>query len=371
MAYDPHQEDYQRLALHFTRSLDESDPYAASRSFASFGRIYAQDRDSLPQSDADRAFHLVAEATALIDYQLPFATDEEAETLITRAHAVLDEALSLDSHCYDALRMKTAAVTPTFEGYYDFLRENAAEVRAHCEEARQAAAQEDSDDRASLATEIAMRPYYRWLAMLANKAVICGHNREALRYAQELLELDPHDEADVRFTAALAYAKLEDLQGLDALEQRLMITVPGSITSTAWSRLAHASIAYRNRDFDMARAQLKGIVASYPRAAIALGLQRELPDGIYARLAVPPFSENELLLAVSEATVFLQEGRDTLGRGSFGLWTMLESLALATKTQLAEMHEVVEAAAEAARGGSYFGPQDLAERGNNGSGGTR
>jgi hypothetical protein len=46
----------------------------------------------------------------------------------------------------------------------------------------------------------------------------------------------------------------------------------------------------------------------------------ELPDGVFSRLAVPPFSEDELILAVSEATVLFQEGRDQEGRGSFGSW---------------------------------------------------
>ena len=66
MAFDPKREDYQRLALRFAHELDAGDPMIAARSFASFGRRFAQDRDSLPQSDSDRAFHLVTLATDLI-----------------------------------------------------------------------------------------------------------------------------------------------------------------------------------------------------------------------------------------------------------------------------------------------------------------
>ena len=125
MSYDPHREDYQRLGLRFARSLDGKDPAAATRAFASFGRRFSQNRDSLPQSDADRAFHLVAEATTLIDYELPFADDAHAEELIERGHRLLDEALALDGRCHDALRMKQAAESTSFESYYDFLAKSA------------------------------------------------------------------------------------------------------------------------------------------------------------------------------------------------------------------------------------------------------
>ena len=60
MAHDPRREDYQRLSLRFAEELDKGDPADAARAFASFGRRFAQDRDGLPQTDADRAFHLVA-----------------------------------------------------------------------------------------------------------------------------------------------------------------------------------------------------------------------------------------------------------------------------------------------------------------------
>ena len=166
MAYDARWEDYQRLSLRFARSLDGSDPATALKAFATFGRRFAQNRDSLPQSDEDRAFHLVADATVLIDYSLPFAeSDERAEDIIRRAAALLDEAISLDAHCHDALRMQSAARNPSFESYYDFLRDGADEVRARCEEARELVGGSDDtpDDRIRLARSIAMHPYYRWV----------------------------------------------------------------------------------------------------------------------------------------------------------------------------------------------------------------
>ena len=79
MAHDPRREDYQRLALRFVRTIDPQDP-AAAREFTDFGRRFAQERDSLPQTDADRAFHLVCRATELIDYKLPFAEPDRRQS---------------------------------------------------------------------------------------------------------------------------------------------------------------------------------------------------------------------------------------------------------------------------------------------------
>ena len=318
MSYDPHTEDYQRLGLRFARSLDGSDPTAATRAFASFGRRFAQNRDSLPQSDADRAFHLVAEATTLIDYELPFADDAQAEQLIDQGHRLLDEALALDGRCHDAVRMKLAAESPSFESYYEFLAEGAEEVRASCEEAA-SQTDDDSPERAQLAADIAMRPYYRWLATQAGKAVICGRNREAIRIGEHLLELDPNDNSDVRFTCAIAYAKLEDEAGLERFSKLTKPLVRAG-TDDAWMQLSRISLAHKRHDIREAQRLLTGLVATYPHATEALVSQKELPDGVFSRLAVAPFSEDELILAISEGTVLLQEGRDDAGRGVLGTW---------------------------------------------------
>ena len=318
MAYDPHREDYQRLGLRYARSLDGQDPASATRAFASFGRRFAQNRDSLPQTDADRAFHLVVEATTLIDYELPFADDQRAEELIEQGHRLLDEAIGLDPHCHDAIRMKSAADSPSFESYYDFLASTADDVRSQCEEAR-ANAHDVSPERALLEADIAMRPYYRWLATQASKAVICGRNREAIRLSETLLELDPHDNSDVRFTCALAYAKLEDQQGLDLFAAHTKPLVRAG-TEDAWMQISRLALAHKRHDMAEARRLLARLVETYPHASEALASQKELPDGVFARLAVAPFSEDELILAVSEGTVLLQEGRDDAGRGVLGTW---------------------------------------------------
>lgn len=323
MAFDPHREDYQRMGLRFARALDGESPAQAARSFAAFGRRFAQNRDGLPQTDEDRAFHLVAKATTLIDYELPFTDDEHAERLIAQGHAMLDEALKLDPQSPDALRMKMAAGIPNFEGYYDYLASEAEGVRERCERRRHKARSIPGEERSALAAQIALYPYLRWLASLASRAVVCGHNHDAISHARRALELDPTDQADARFTAYLAFAKLEDAAGLEALARTTGRTaVRGATPADAWLAITRCALAYKRLQLDEADHQLDLLAKAYPHAAVTLCAQRELPDGVFARLAVAPFSEDELILAVSEATVLLQEGRDARARGAFGSWVM-------------------------------------------------
>lgn len=319
MAFDPRHEDYQRLGLRFARSLDEGDTYSPLRAFASFGREFARNRDALPQSDADRAFHLVALATEVIDYEIPFAPDDQVEPLITRGRQLLSEAVSLDESCHDAIRMLAASKSTSFEEYFHFLKDGADAVAASCEQNRRKAVAELSDERVSLGEDIALRPYKRWLASEASMALICGQNREAIRIGNELLSLDKNDAADVRFTMFLAFAKLEDEQGLDELASRVGLASKQA-PQDAWMRIARVTLAYKQCDYKQARKQLQLLIQSYPHAAYSLVRQLELFEGVFARLSVPPFSEDELILAISESAVLLQEGIEVDGRGVFGDW---------------------------------------------------
>ena len=321
MAYDPRFEDYQRLGLRFARSLDDQDPAVATQAFANFGRRFAQDRDSLPQTDEDRAFHLVSLATTVVDYELPFADEQRAARLVRRGHELLDEALALDANCFDAIRMQQAASIPSFDGYFDFLVENEGDVRRYCEEAHARAIAKGMDERSLLEADLVMRPYLRWLAAEAEKAVICGRNRQAIEICERSYEFDPQDAADARFTEAIALAKLEDADGLEGLERRQGgMGVPRRHETDAWTQLAHVSLCHSRHDSEGGLFWLGRLIETYPNAASSLVSQRELPDGVFCRLAVPPYSEDELVLAISECTVLLQEGRDTDGRGALGAW---------------------------------------------------
>lgn len=318
MSYDPWTEDYQRMSLCFAKTLDWSDTNAAAQAIADFKRIYTEKRDSLPQTDAERAFHLVAEATSLIDYRLPFSDEKTAEKIIATAKALLNEAITLDTKCYDAQRMLAASHCPSFESYYRFLKDRVAQVKLNCEAARDTVSGHTLLDE-ELAEDLAMRPYKRWIATLALRALVCGRYRIAAQLVEELLDLDPQDVSGARYTAALVYAKLEDERALESVVARTL-RLGNPAHEDAWVLLARIALAYKRRDMQAAELFLQELMSSYPQAASTLIRQDELPDSVFCRLPVMPFSEDELILAVSEASVLLQEGRDDGEHGPLGNW---------------------------------------------------
>ena len=301
MAHDSRREDYLRMSLRFALSLDGEDPARAAREFATFGRRLARERDSLPQSDADRAFHLVSLATELIDYRLPFAGDALAETLVSRGRALLDEALSLDAGCHDAARMRFSLDTPSAEGRHRFLAERADEVRAACEAERERLCDALDEARRPLGASVAMRPWWRWLADQAECALICGRNRAAIDACERLLASDPHDLSDARFT--LAYA----------------LAAPRA-ADDAWIQIAQIALAHKSYRLAEARRLTERLLNAYPGCAPTLIRQMEIPDGRFARIRVPAYGEDELIVAVSEGIVLLQEGMERTGKGVLGAW---------------------------------------------------
>ena len=350
MAHNARREDYQRLGLRFIQELDSTDSMAAMRSFADFGRRFSQERDKLPQDDADRAFYLVTLATDVVDHELPFATGEKAGELIVRGKSLLDEAISLDPNCFDAIRMRSSTNLHSASERVAFLREEEPRVREVCEKARDEAAANADSDRANLAAELAMRPYLRWLASIAEGELICGRNRAAVAACEKLIGADPTDMSDARFTLALALAKLEDEAGLDELAQRYRTLCPSRGANDAWLLIARLALAHRQQKPALARKHLAEILHCYPNGAVALLRQNELPDGEFARLNVQPYSEDELVVALSEAVVLLQEGNERGGRGVLGAWIAENTARL--RPQAVEEAKAIEVQIEA-----QYGPQ--------------
>ena len=346
MAFDAYQEDYLRLSISFIRSLQGRDPYTAARAMLGFDHLFNQSRDDLPQTDQDRAFHLVTKATDLLDYEMPFATPDKANRLRDEADEALGEAIGLDGACHDAKRMRALLRLGPFEDAYRYLSDNAEEVRSSCEAARDAAAALTSGEK-DVAVDLAMRPYLRWEATLATTALNCGRYRRAAEVSRELLDLDSADTADARYSFAFALAKLEDEQGLDALAARCRPLSLLRRTDDPWMLLSRIALAHKRCDLTEARRLVNLMLDSFPHAALTLVRQDELSDGFFARIVVPVGGEDELILAVSEGSVLLQEGRETDNRGPLGAWI----------AALPEVRQgAVEDAAELARG---TGPSGL------------
>lgn len=314
MALDIHMEDYLRLSLHYAANSTATNPFEAAQAATVFANRYQRNREQLTQTDADRAFGLVCKATEIIDYQLPFSSEEEGQALIDTARGFLDEAIALDATCWDAKRMLAAASAKNPSEYQHFLAEHKATVKQSCERAAGRPTMTDPE-MLELEQTLALRPYLRWLAAEAVIALVCGRYRLSVELCKEALALEENDPADVTFTLALALAKLED--GI-ALEHALAAHPRNN--SCAWFELARMALYFKLGNLEAAHDCVCKIIATYPNAEVVLALQNDIPDGIFARLLVEPGSQDELILAVSEATVLLQEGCDCHERGTMGSW---------------------------------------------------
>lgn len=329
MAFDPIQEDCLRLILEAMRReriypLDDA-------AFIERGmRRFRENPSQLIACDRDRSFHLTARATEILDYHVPFLTDETAvEREEDRAENFLREAISLDGRNWDARRMLAALDAPSNDAYVSYLLDNREaverEVLAVIEDAH------DVYDR-EYASDLAYRPLLRWLAATASRAVIAGQYRLAYQAVEESLEIAPADPADIRHTGMLALAKLE-ASAQDIKQYRARHAIAYRIAGPsrrrhhsaekspdAWTLLAQMSIAYRSFDYRGADRALHALMRAYPDAAQPLSYQAEFPDGIFARVNVTPGSQDELILAISEATPLLQEGIGTPDNACFSTW---------------------------------------------------
>lgn len=330
MAFDPIQEDCLRLILEGMRR-DDVFPLEDAAYIERGMDAYRQDPAQLIRTDRDRSFHLTAQAAELADYRIPFLTDEaEVELQEDAAESALREAVELDPSNWDAQRMLAALTMESNDEYVRYLLDNRADVERDL--AQRTAEATDPYSREYVA-DMGRRPYLRWLAAIAAHALITGQYRISLEAAEASLSFAPHDPGDVRHTAMLALAKLEvpreDLRVFRhshelayAGRQRLGRRGGSAALRTLdpWSLIAEMSAAYRSYDFDAAEKLLKTLVKSFPHGAQALFYQAEFPEGVFARVNIEPGSEDELVLAISEATPLLQEGVGSPEAACFSTW---------------------------------------------------
>lgn len=335
MAFDPIQEDCLRLIL---QSMGRQNimPLDNAEFIQQQMDEYRKNPDSLVVSDQDRSFHLVAKAAELADYRIPFLTDEEeVMRLDAQAEAYLREAVELDPKNWDAQRMLAALCADSNDAYVSYLLDQRQTV---ADDIAATISSASTPYEKEFATDLASRPYLRWLAALSSHAFICGQYTLALNTAIETLEIDPFDLAGSRYTAYLAMAKLEysvaDIKkfrsqcsraenGPQAFQRR---GERGKARQDAWSLIAQINVLYRQFDYEGASHALRLLLRSYPHAAQALYYQAEFPEGLFGRVNVEPGSGDELVLALSEATPLLQEGVGAPDYAGFSTWLVNHDL---------------------------------------------
>ena len=131
--------------------------------------------------------------------------------------------------------------------------------------------------------------------------------------------------------------KLEDEDALDNLMDQYRKLDPPRGADDPWILLARLAIHFKKRELVEAEHYLDLLIERYPEATLCCFVQKDLPEGEFSRLNVLPYSEDELIIAIAEATVLLQEGNDLIGRGVLGRWLADQVRARDPKTvELAE-----------------------------------
>ena len=286
MAFDPIQEDCHRLVLEALRrdNIPLTDGAAVERLMEQFTRNPAP----LIVHDRDRAGHLIAKVVEAVDYRIPFIPDDtQAEQEETAAENMLREATELDPTNWDAQRMLTALTANSNEEYVQYLVSKRDEVE-HDLALKIASAQDPYEREA--AGDLMRRPYLRWLAALASRALISGRYRMSLEAANRSLDFAPNDPAGVRHTAMLAMAKLE-YPAEELKRFRSAHSVPYLANTPLrrrpkdaerdldpWTLIALMSAAWRELDYESAEHYLCILARSCPHAAEALYFQTEFPE---------------------------------------------------------------------------------------------
>lgn len=283
-----------------------------------------QNPEAYIDSDAERAFALLAQAMRkfhesahdddlLDDDQYMAARNKRFEALRGACQA----ALSVDADCLDAQLLLTLATV----GRPDKLLDALYELEEKCPE-EPAFAQLDWGnpwDRARL----------RLRAAISRTCADCACWKMALETASSVLAVTESagDPLGARNTAALAYARLEDEEGLNALEARFA-------QGNAWTSLARCLLLYKLERTPAARRSLRGFAQLNQGAAYAMMrpvfVEVYLPD----RPDYAPGSFEEAMAAVHEAEVIIADTPDFVAWCQAQTWFEADARAYAEKHDL-------------------------------------
>lgn len=283
-----------------------------------------QNPESYIDSDAERAFALLAQAMRkfhesahdddlLDDDQYMAARNKRFETLRGACQA----ALSVDADCLDAQLLLTLATV----GRPDKLLDALCELEEKCadEPAFEQLDWSNPWDRARL----------RLRAAVSRTCADCACWKMALEAASSVLAVTESagDPLGARNTAALAYARLEDEEGLNALEARFS-------KGNAWTSLARCLLLYKLERTPAARRSLRGFAQLNQGAAYAMMrpvfVEVYLPD----RPDYAPGSFEEAMAAVHEAEVIIADTPDFVAWCQAQTWFEADARAYAEKHDL-------------------------------------
>ena len=199
---------------------------------------------------------------------------------LERSCAAIAEACP---NCYDARLVQAIAAHPNPDGLIESLEGLKEETAALCH------------GQADAADDVFARPHLRVLAAMARACVDSARFKMGLEICDELMALSPSDAVGARLTAALCYARLEDEQGFNALEQRF------SHVGNAWFNLSRAILMYKLGRMSAAARALKGFDSLSTGGAYILERPYFVDVYVPDRPSFTIGSFEETVLAVHEA----------------------------------------------------------------------
>jgi len=298
---DARAELIERCARHREERLGGLSPEA----YAELLAAVQENPASFVDSASDEAFAVVARALEKLRDTTrddEFLSDDEYERVrserLARLNAAAREALAIDPGCTDAQLIAALAAdeapTPTLERLLELERS------ADAVQLLSSASGDAWDD-------VFGRPRLRAKAAVARLCLGTTHVGMARDRCLELLDAAPTDVLGARYTLALAYARLEDEAGLDALDARF------GRRGNAWMHLARVLLMFKLDRMPAARRALRGYIGLCAGGAYALArptyVERYIPD----RPSFTPGSFDEAVLANHEADSVVVDTPDFVG----------------------------------------------------------
>ena len=294
---DARKEQVQRLALKRRRKLGP----LSDEAFEELELAVREDPLRFVDDDEEQAFMQVAQALErheqsrhdddlLDDEQYALKREQRNAKLV----AACDQALATYDGCVDALTLRLLALDLSQAELFDRLLEASEALRAN-EGSVQVPAAGDAW------ANVFLRPRLRLQAALARTGINTSRFRMTCDLCVDLLARAPLDALGVRFTCALAMARLEDEKGFDWLDSR------EGRHGNAWFHLSRAILMYKLGRVPAARRALRGFDQLCTGGAYMLLQPTYVDTYLPDRPAFEPGSFQESMLCVHEADPIISD----------------------------------------------------------------
>ena len=273
--------------------------------------------ESFIDTPANQAFYLVCVAVERFerDGEGDDALDDDAYLRARRLRHMrmvsdCDQILAIDPACTDAHLLKALAENDNAEALLGILLDMEDAIAAE----------------GDAWSDVLLRPQLRVRAAVVRTCMETARYGMALGKAAESLALSPLDTLGCRHSAVLAYARLEDEAGFEALDARF------DHASSAWSLLARVILNFKLGRMSAARRALAGYSALVEGGAYALLRPIHVDTYMPDRPACAQCSFTEVLFAVHEADPIVVDVPD------FALWAEDQPVVRAAARSYADAH---------------------------------